>query len=155
MDATADVNWPGVSDMSGDLTENQIGSNIVKTAVDIHRYLGPGLLESVYETVLAHELMRAGLQVKRQTPVTIRYRGIVFEDAFRADLIVNDLVVVELKSVELLTKAHRKQIQTYLRLLDLRLGYLLNFGAALMKEGIVRTVNDLGEEPAGESHEQG
>ena len=127
------------------LTENEIGTILVETAVDVHRQLGPGLLESVYEVVLAYELDKRGLNVLRQVPVSITYKDMVFEEAFRADLLLADKVIVELKSVEQINKAHRKQIQTYLRLTGLKLGYILNFGAALMKEGIVRAVNGLEE----------
>ena len=127
------------------MTENEIGTIIVDTAIELHRQLGPGLLESVYEIVLAYELAARGLSVQRQVPVSIVYKSITFDDAFRADLLVADRVIIELKSVEILNNAHRKQIQTYLRLTNLKLGYLLNFGAALMKEGIVRAVNNLEE----------
>jgi len=130
------------------MTENEIGTILVGTAIEVHRELGPGLLESVYEVILAHELYLRGLEVKRQVPIAIVYKGIEFAEAFRADLLVADKVIVELKSLELLNKAHRKQIQTYLRLTGLKLGYIFNFGAALMKEGIVRAVNGLeGQEP--------
>ncbi len=132
------------------MTENEIGTIIVGTAIEIHRDLGPGLLESVYEVVLAHELSRRGLEVKRQIPISIVYKGFEFEEAFRADLLVAGKVIVELKSVEQVNKSHRKQIQTYLRLTGLKLGYVLNFGAGLMKEGIVRAVNGL-EEESGDS----
>ncbi len=125
--------------------ENEIGTIIVSTAIAIHRELGPGLLESVYETVLSHELKSSGLGVERQVPVPIVYRGLTFDEGFRADILVERKVVLELKSVEKMTAAHRKQIQTYLRLTGCRLGYLLNFGAALMKDGIVRAVNRLEE----------
>jgi GxxExxY protein len=128
------------------MTENEIGTILVETAIDVHRNLGPGLLESVYEIVMAHELIAGGLSVKRQVPVSIVYKGIEFAEAFRADLLVADKVIVELKSLEQINKAHRKQIQTYLRLTGLKLGYIFNFGAALMKEGIVRAVNGLEEE---------
>ena len=128
------------------MTENEIGTILVGTAIEVHRELGPGLLESVYEVILAHELYLRGLEVKRQVPVAIVYKGIEFAEAFRADLLVADKVIVELKSLELLNKAHRKQIQTYLRLTGLKLGYIFNFGAALMKEGIVRAVNGLEEQ---------
>jgi len=135
-----------------ELTENEIGTLIIDTAVVVHRQLGPGLLESVYEIVLAHELSERGSIVGRQVPISITYNGIVFEEAFRADLLVDEKVIVELKSVEQISKAHRKQIQTYLRLTGLKLGYVLNFGAALMKEGIVRAVNGLEEiTPLGDS----
>ena len=128
------------------MTENEIGTILVGTAIEVHRELGPGLLESVYEVILAHELYLRGLEVKRQVPIAIVYKGIKFAEAFRADLLVADKVIVELKSLELLNKAHRKQIQTYLRLTGLKLGYIFNFGAALMKEGIVRAVNGLEEQ---------
>lgn len=127
------------------MTENEIGTLCVTSAIELHRELGPGLLETVYETVLAHELARQGLQVERQAPISICYKGIRFQEAFRADLVVAGKVILELKSVEQLSKAHRKQIQTYLRLTGLKLGYLFNFGAALMKDGIVRAVNGLDE----------
>jgi GxxExxY protein len=128
------------------MTENEIGTILVGTAIEVHRELGPGLLETVYEVVLEHELKQRGLTVKRQVPISIVYKGIAFVEAFRADLLVADKVIVELKSVEQVSKAHRKQIQTYLRLTGLKLGYIFNFGAALMKEGIVRAVNGLEEE---------
>jgi len=111
----------------------------------VHRHLGPGLYESVYEIVLAYELKQRGLKVERQLPISIVYKGISFDEAFRADLVVADKVILELKSVTQISRAHRKQIQTYLRLTGLKLGYLFNFGAALMKEGIVRAVNGLEE----------
>ncbi|MDD5370571.1 MAG: GxxExxY protein [Anaerolineaceae bacterium] len=127
-------------------SENEIGTISIESAITVHRELGPGLLESVYEVVLAHELGQRGLRVERQVPITIAYQGIQFEDAFRADLLVEGKVIIELKSLEQMNLAHRKQIQTYLRLTDLKLGYLFNFGAALMKDGIVRAVNGLEEE---------
>lgn len=128
------------------MTENEIGTLLVETAIDLHRSLGPGLLESVYEIVMAHELNERGLPTKRQVPISIVYKGIEFTEAFRADLLIADKVIVELKSLEQINRAHRKQIQTYLRLTGLKLGYIFNFGAALMKEGIVRAVNGLEEE---------
>ena len=124
-------------------TENQIGTIIVDTAVAVHRHFGPGLLESVYEIVLAAELQERGLDVQRQVPVPIKYHGIHFDETFRADLIVGGKVIVELKSVEQLTKVHYKQVQSYLRLTGMKLGYLLNFGEALMRDGIHRIVNGL------------
>lgn len=128
------------------ITENGIGTILVDVAVKMHRQFGPGLLESVYEVILAHELNKQGLQVKRQVPIPIVYEGITFEGAFRADLVIADKVLVELKSVEQISKAHRKQIQTYLRLTGLKVGYILNFGAAMMRDGIVRAVNGLEED---------
>ena len=125
------------------MTENEIGRIVVDAAIDVHRTLGPGLLESVYEIVLAHELRRRGLEVSRQVPVAIEYGGIKFDEGFRADLILEGKVVIELESIERTTPAHRKQIQTYLRLSGHKLGFLLNFGEALMKQGITRAVNRL------------
>ncbi len=123
--------------------ENEIGTIVVESSIEVHRQLGPGLLESVYEICLAHELRERGLQVARQVPIPIRYKEIEFDEGFRADIFVNDLVLLELKSVQAISAAHRKQIQTYVRLSEIRLGYLLNFGDALMKDGIVRAVNNL------------
>lgn len=125
------------------MTENEIGAIVVDTAIAVHRALGPGLLESVYEVVLAHELRGRGMSVARQVPIAIEYNGLRFNEGFRADLILENKVVVELKSVECTTPAHRKQIQTYLRLSGCKLGFLLNFGEALMKNGITRAVNQL------------
>ncbi len=127
------------------MTENEIGTIVVESAIAVHRELGPGLLESVYELVLAHELESRGLRVSRQVSVPIKYKGLHFDEGFRADLIVEDKIIIELKSVEKVTPAHRKQIQTYLRLSGRKLGYLLNFGEALMKDGITRAVNGLEE----------
>ena len=127
------------------MDENEIGKIAVDAAVQIHRELGPGLLESVYEVVLAKELENRGLSVQRQVPVPIVYRGIRFDEGFRADIIVEGKIILELKSVEQIAKVHAKQVLTYLRLTSLRLGFLLNFGAALMKDGIERVVNGLPE----------
>ena len=127
------------------MTESEIGTILVDTAVAVHRQLGPGLLESVYEIVMAYELEQRGVPVQRQVPISIVYKSMTFTEAFRADLLVADKVIVELKSVEQVNMAHRKQIQTYLRLTGLKLGYIFNFGAALMKDGIVRAVNGLEE----------
>jgi len=98
------------------VTENEIGQQIVDAAIGVHREPGPGLLESVYEVILAHELQQRGLQVERQVPVGIEYRGHKFNEGFRADLIVEKKVIVELKCVENLNNAHKKQLLTYLRL---------------------------------------
>ena len=127
------------------MTEDEIGKQIVDAAVQIHRELGPGLLETVYEVILASELRHRGLQVEQQVPIAIEYQGNQFEEGFRADLIIGGKVMVELKCVEKLNNAHKKQLLTYLRLTDTKLGYLLNFGASLMKDGITRTVNRLAE----------
>ena len=123
------------------MNENEIGTYIVQAAVRLHRELGPGLLESVYEVLLAHRLRQEGLQVRRQVPIPIEFDGLRFEEGFRADPIVEGKVIVELKSVENVHPAHKKQVLTYLKLTGLRLGYLLNFGAPVMKQGIFRIIN--------------
>lgn len=127
------------------IIEEEIGKHVVDTAVRIHQEAGPGLLETVYEVVLAHELRRRGLKVERQVAVPVQYGRLKFEEGFRADLIVESKVIVELKCVETVNNAHKKQLLTYLRLADKRLGYLLNFGEELMRRGITRTVNRLPE----------
>lgn len=127
------------------MTENEIGTSVIAAAIAVHRELGPGLLESVYEAVLAHELLARGLRLERQVPVPIEYKGIRFEEGFRADLIVEGKVVLELKSVERVSGAHKKQVQTYLRLTGCKLGYLLNFNDETMRAGITRCVNGLSE----------
>ncbi len=127
------------------MDENEIGRIIVDAAIMVHRELGPGLLESVYEAVLAQELRNRDLKVERQVPIPIVWRGMTFEEGFRVDLFVENRVIAELKSVESVSKSHKKQILTYLRLAQMKLGFLLNFGAAVMKDGITRTVNGLAE----------
>ena len=127
------------------MTENEISRHVVDAAYHVHVALGPGLLESVYEVILAHELKKRGLRVERQVPVSIEYDSIKFKEGFKADLIVEDKVIVELKSVESLNNAHKKQLLTYLRLTDKRLGLLINFAEALIKDGITRVVNGLPE----------
>jgi GxxExxY protein len=119
---------------------------VVDAAVHVHQVLGPGLLESVYETVLAFELRRRGVHVARQVPIDVVYEDLRIDGGFRADLIVDGCVLVELKSVERTAPVHKKQTLTYLRLASLRLGLLLNFGTALMKDGVVRLVNGLPDE---------
>ena len=125
------------------MTENEISKIILDASIAVHKELGPGLLESVYEIVLAHELQQRGLRVDRQVPISIRYKNMTFGAAFRADLIVEEKVIIELKSVEQVSEVHKKQVQTYLRLTGCKLGFLLNFGEALMKRGILRVVNGL------------
>jgi GxxExxY protein len=125
--------------------ENDIAAVIVDAAYHVHLALGPGLMETVYEVALEHDLTKRGFDVERQTPVHVEYDGIKFEEGFRADLIVNKCVMIELKSVESLAPVHKKQLLTYLRLTGLKLGLLINFGAALIKDGIVRAVNGLEE----------
>jgi GxxExxY protein len=123
------------------MKENDIGSIVVDCAIKVHQRLGPGLLESVYEVVLSHELEKRRLSVARQVAVPIAYDDLVFAEGFRADVIVDGKVILELKSVEQVTKAHKKQLLTYLRLSGRKLGYLLNFGEALMKDGISRIIH--------------
>jgi len=115
----------------------------VDAAMKIHVRLGPGLLESVYEAVLARDLERRGFQVERQKAIRFEYDGMVFEEGFRADLLVEDRVIVELKSVEKLAPVHGKQLLTYLRLMHLPVGLLINFGEATLREGLHRIVNNL------------
>jgi GxxExxY protein len=123
------------------MDENEIGSVVMDCSVALHRDLGPGLLETVYEVTLGRALERRGLRVERQVAVPIEHEGERFAEGFRADLIVEGKVLLELKSVERVTPAHKKQLLTYLRLTGLKLGYLLNFGEALMRDGITRTIN--------------
>lgn len=119
----------------------ELSAIVVDCAYRLHVEAGPGLLESVYEVVLAKMLSDLGLEVKRQVPVPIEFMGFRFQEAFRADLIVEDLLLVELKSVEYLAPVHAKQLLTYLRLLNRPLGLLINYGAATFKEGCRRIVN--------------
>ena len=125
------------------MNENEIAKIVVDAAFQIHKRLGPGLLETVYEVVLAHDLKRRGLKVKRQVPVAIIYDDIKFDEGFRADLIIEEKVIVELKSVEKVIPVHKKQLLTYLRLADKRLGLLINFGSELIRDGISRVANNL------------
>lgn len=125
------------------MAENEIAQVVVDVAFQIHNSVGPGLLESVYETILAHELEKRGVRVERQAPIPIRYDGVEIAEGFRADLIVNGLLIVELKSIESLVPVHKKQLLTYLRMADLKLGLLINFGGALFKTGVHRVVNGL------------
>ena len=127
------------------MNENEIAKIIVDAAFQIHKRLGPGLLETVYEVVLAHDLKKRGLKVKRQVPVAIIYDDIKFDEGFRADLLVEEKIIVELKSVEKVSPVHKKQLLTYLRLADKRLGLLINFGSELIRDGISRVVNGLKE----------
>jgi len=128
------------------MKDNEITGAVVDVCYHMHRELGPGLLESVYEIVLAHELKAAGMRVERQVSIPIMWRGISFEEGFRADMVVEDRVIVEVKSVEKMAPAHSKQLLTYLRLTDRRVGLLINFGEALIKNGIHRVVNRIEED---------
>lgn len=127
------------------MTENEVAKRVVDVAFRIHSKLGPGLLESVYEAVLAAMLQKEGLEVQKQVAIPIRFEEMSFDEGFRADLVVEDKVIVELKSVEQTLPVHRKQVITYLKLADKRLGLLINFGSALIKDGITRLVNGLEE----------
>jgi GxxExxY protein len=128
------------------MSENEIGRVVVDAAIAVHRALGPGLLESVYEAVLADELVERGLTVARQVIIPIFYKGKQIDEGYRADILVEDRVVLELKSIEAIRDVHKKQLLTYLKLSGKKLGVLLNFGEVLMKKGIVRVVNGLPEE---------
>ena len=123
--------------------EDAIGREVVDAAVGVDQALGPGLLGSVYEVALAYELRERGLHVERQVSVPFRYKETQFDEGFRIDLLVESRVVVEVKSVEALNNAHRKQVLTCLRVSNRKLGFLLNFGQALMKQGVIRIVNGL------------
>jgi GxxExxY protein len=125
------------------MDENEIASQVVDAAFKVHTALGPGLFESVYERVLVYELKKRGLEVLNQWPVPVVYETVRIDEAFRADLIVGNLVIVELKSVEEIAPVHKKQLLTYLRLSGMRLGLLINFNVDYIKDGIVRVVNNL------------
>jgi len=129
------------------MKHDEIARSVVECSYELHKELGPGLLESVYEVLLADGLRKRGLSVERQKPIPICFRGQRFDEGFRADLLVEELVLVELKSVEVLARVHRKQVLTYLRLTNLQLGLLINFGGELLKGNIERLVNGLEEPP--------
>ena len=124
---------------------NDITAAIIETSIDIHRSLGPGLLESVYRKILAYELKKRGFQVEEEQPIPVVWEDVRMELGFRADLIVNGMVIVETKSVESVHPVHKKQLLTYLRLMDKRVGLLINFNVDLLKNGISRIVNNLQE----------
>ncbi len=123
------------------MNENEISSIIIECAIKVHTLLGPGLLESVYERTLSYELVNKGLFVECQKPIPLIYDNIEIGEAFRADIIVNDKVIIEIKSVDELNPVHYKQLQTYLKLSDKKLGLLINFNKKLLKEGIKRIIN--------------
>lgn len=125
------------------MRENELAKTIVDVAFQIHKQLGPGLLESVYEAVMLHELRKRGLTVEYQVPIPVTWDGLQLEIGFRADLIVERCLIVELKSIEQINPVHKKQLLTYLRLTDCRLGLLINFNIELIKDGISRVVNGL------------
>jgi len=125
------------------MIENEISKKVLNSCMEIHIKLGPGLLESVYEEILYHELLDKGLKVKRQVPIPVIWKNKHIGIGYRADLIVEEKVIIELKSVEIIAKVHPKQLLTYLRLTDLKLGLLINFGENLLKDGYSRIVNGL------------
>ena len=125
------------------MTENELSKIIVNTAYEIHTKLGPGLLESVYEEIMFYELTRQGLSVERQKGIPVIWNELRMETGFRADLIIENKVILELKSVETIAQVHPKQLLTYLKLAGLKLGLLINFNEALIKNGITRIVNNL------------
>lgn len=125
------------------MRENEISREIVDAAYKIHIGLGAGLLESAYEAVMAYELGKRGLEFEKQKSIPIVYEGIHLKEGFRADFVVENLVIIELKSVENIAPVHKKQLLTYLRLTNKRLGLLINFNTDLIKNGITRIVNNL------------
>jgi GxxExxY protein len=125
---------------------NDITSAIIESSIDIHRRLGPGLLESVYRKVLAYELRKRGFEIEEEWPIPVEWDAVRLEVGFRADLIVNGAVIVELKSLEKVAAVHKKMLLTYLRVSDKRLGLLINFGEEVLKSGIHRIVNNFEEE---------
>ncbi|MBT0812911.1 GxxExxY protein [Litoribacter ruber] len=125
------------------MTENDLSYKIIGLAVDIHRNVGPGLLESAYENALAYELIKAGYEVRQQVPMPFIYKEIKLECGYRMDLLVENKIIIEVKSIENLAPVHYAQLLTYLRLSQIKLGLLMNFNTKLMKEGIHRVVNQL------------
>ena len=125
------------------MTENEIGHIIVASAMKVHSAVSPGLLESAYELCLGHELSNQRLGVRHQVPIPIRYEELTVDNGYRVDLLVNDRVVLELKAIETILPVHRGQLLSYLRLGGFKLGYLLNFNVAHMRDGITRMVNGL------------
>ena len=125
------------------MQENLLSRRIIGCCITVHRHLGPGLLESVYETALEYELARVGLRYHKQKEIPVRYGDIILPIGFRADIIVEERVLIELKSVEKLQPLHWKQVLTYLKLAQLKLGLLVNFNTTVIKEGLIRIVNNL------------
>lgn len=125
------------------MSENEISSQIIGAAIEVHKTLGPGLLESSYEACLLFELRQMGLNVKSQVPLPISYKGLQLEAGYRIDLLVEEKVIIEIKSVDQLTDIHLAQLLTYLRLKRLKLGLLINFNSVRLVEGLKRVVNNL------------
>ncbi|MBV9272829.1 MAG: GxxExxY protein [Verrucomicrobia bacterium] len=129
--------------MYGTCEENRIATEVVDSALKLHKHFGPGVYENVYEATLMYELKKRGFASRSQIPVPVVYDGISLDAGFKIDVLVNDLVILELKSVEKLEHVHFKQLLTYLRLTGLRLGLMINFGEAILKNDIHRVVNNL------------
>jgi len=124
---------------------NKLSSRIIGAAIEVHKALGPGLLESTYEECICHELSIGGLSLERQKPLAVRYKGINLDCGYRLDVVVEDAIILELKSCEKIEPIHKAQLLTYLKLSGFKLGLLLNFNVTLMREGIVRIVNEFEE----------
>ncbi len=123
------------------MTENQISKIIIDCSIKVHKFLGPELLESVYERALAYELKKSGLFIECQKPIPVTYDNQQLGEAFRADIVVNDMVIIEIKSIDEFNPVHYKQLQTYLKLADKKLGLLINFNKKMLKDGIKRIIN--------------
>ena len=124
---------------------NKLSSNIIGAAIEVHRTLGPGLLESSYEQCICHELALRGLSFERQKPIALNYKGTKLDCGYRLDIVVESAIILELKSCEQIEPIHKAQLLTYLKLSGLKLGLILNFNTGLMREGIIRVVNELKE----------
>ncbi len=127
------------------MTENEISGVVVDASIRIHKILGPGLLESVYQRILAYELRKSGLDVQTEVPIPVKWDGHVIDESFRADMILNSKVLLELKSREQTQPVHKKQTLTYIKLANLKLGLLINFGVPLLKNDLHRLVNGRSE----------
>ena len=123
------------------MNENELSEIIIECSIKIHKILGPGLLESIYEKILAYELKKKGLKIEQQVLIPITYENIIFNEGFRPDIIVNDSVILELKSIVDFDPVHYKQLLTYLKLTDKKLGLLINFNKELLKDGVKRVIN--------------
>lgn len=128
------------------MTENDITKKIIGLAIEVHRVLGPGLLESAYRECLCHELQLSGLYVEKEKPMPVVYKSVVLDHGYRMDLLVENRVVIEIKTVEALTEVHRAQVLTYLRLGDYRVGLLINFHVDMLKNGLKRIANGVRED---------
>ena len=129
------------------MDENEIAKVVVDVAFQIHSKLGPGLLESVYQTIMLYELHKRGLRAEKEVPIPVTWENMQIDLGFRADLIVEHKLIIELKSIDSISQVHKKQLHTYLKVTDIRLGLLINFGSELIKDGITRIANKLPEAP--------